>query len=528
MNIRKKVVLDALRFCLVFAPVSYIGFFLNVGVPSYSVSVTGRFFNAILNNQHAAAQSLLGTMLFTLLVAVVALPVFALATNIIIFHFALKHDLYLTSACYKKNYEQMKGYSGGGIVQRLFRDPYQLRTLVAITPAQLLAQVSALVFMVILMVRVSPALSLVCVSLGALGAVCPLLFMRKLARLDEAKKGFDDRTADIELEMVQNRNFFQSYGLEDFFPAKQGTSFRHYDQGYLRRGVWTEAIANLLPESCLLLGNIAFLLIGLRQAQAHQIGGGDLMVFFSYLTITMGIVKQIYNQGRKLVQLPKSIDRVVELIDHAEREEGVSDCTWSSIHAHGLTYRYSEDSPTIEYADFDIRRNDLVEIRGRNGTGKTTLVQLLCGLLVPKSGEVTVGHHRLKDIDLSKWRDNITCIEQSPTIFRGTLRENIHIGNLGASPEKVDDVLSRLHLHEQADRELTTAQQLSGGEMKKVALGRALLRDANIVFFDEPFEHLDIYGQQVVNEMLSDTQRTRICIQHRDSHAFTAMKLIQL
>jgi ABC-type bacteriocin/lantibiotic exporter with double-glycine peptidase domain len=64
--------------------------------------------------------------------------------------------------------------------------------------------------------------------------------------------------------------------------------------------------------------------------------------------------------------------------------------------------------------------------------------------------------------------------------------------------------------------------------MKKVALGWALLRHAKIVFFDEPLEHLDNYGQQVVNEMLSDAQKTRIYIQHRDSHAFTAMKLIQL
>jgi hypothetical protein len=156
-----------------------------------------------------------------------------------------------------------------------------------------------------------------------------------------------------------------------------------------------------------------------------------------------------------LVQLPKSTDRVVELIDHVEWEEGVSVCTWSSIHAHGLTYCYSENSPAIEYAGFYIWRNDLL----RSGVAMADHVSATALWLVgAQVGRSHSGPHSLEDIDLPKWRDSITCIEQFPTIFRVTLRENIHIGNLDASPEKVDDVLSRLHLHEQADRELTTAQ----------------------------------------------------------------------
>lgn len=417
---------------------------------------------------------------------------------------------------FRKTYARMRAFSGGEVVQRLSRDPYGLRTLVAITPVNLLAQVSAFGFLVVLMVRISPALSMVCAGLGILGAVFPLLFMRALARLDEAKKNFEDCTAGIELEMVQNRSFFQSYGIEDFAARKQGETFRHFDETYLRRGVWTEALAALLPAVCLLLGTLAFLGIGVFQARAGEIGAGDLVAFFSYLTIATGIVTKVCNQGRQMVQLPQTVERIVALTDGAARTGGADAGAWETICARGLAYRYGEDRPPIAYRDFDIARNSLVEIRGNNGAGKTTLIRLITGLLTPGAGMLRVDGLRMEEIDLAKWRDGIACVEQSPTIFEGTLRENILIGNPGAPSARVDEVLARLELSAQAERAVVTARQLSGGELKKIALGRALLRDANLLILDEPYAHLDRAGRKIVADMLADETKTRICILHGD------------
>ena len=131
-------------------------------------------------------------------------------------------------------------------------------------------------------------------------------------------------------------------------------------------------------------------------------------------------------------------------------------------------------------------------------------------------------------MDLKKWREEITCVEQFPAIFTGTLRENIHLGNLSASAKQVESVLAKLHLEEHAGRELSNSSQLSGGELKKVSLGRALLRDKNIIIFDEPFEYLDADGQQVVKEMLADSSKTRIFIQHNYNHMIASGQIIQL
>lgn len=528
LDLKRKVVRNALKSSLITAPLLYLGFFLDAGINSYSANITGQFFNFVLENQHTSAQSMLGVMFLTLLVSVLVLPLLALGTSILFFHFSLKYDFYVTSNFYCKTFESMGRFSGGTIVQKLFRDPGQLLFLLISIPSKMLAQISALIVMIYFMMRISPALCLVCIGLGGLGAICPLFFMRRLAQLDEAKKSFSDQTAGIELEMVQNKSFFRNYGIEDFLPGEQKNAYSTYYKGYLKHGVWTDGLAIVLPECFLLLGNISFLLIGMHQALKGGLGAGNLIAFFSYLTLVVSLFTQLYHQGRQMVQLPDSISRVADLIGDAEPSKGIPSESWKNISISGLSYQYAENGTCLTYCDFDIPRNSLTEIKGDNGAGKTTLIRLLCGLLFPTSGAVLVDSLPLSDMDLKRWREEITCVEQIPAIFTGTLRENIHLGNLSASAEQMEQVLARLHLTEHADRELTNAQQLSGGELKKISLGRALLRNTNIMIFDEPFEYLDANGRQVLMEMLTDKSKTRIFIQHNHDQAITADRVIQL
>ncbi len=527
-NLKKQVIRNAFKYSFMSAPLLYLGFFLDAGINSYSANITGQFFNSVLENRHSAAQSLLGVMLLTLFVSVFVLPLLALGTSILFFHFCLKYDFHITNTFYSKTFENMGKFSGGTVVQKLFRDPGQLLTLLVTIPSKMLAQISTLIFMSFLMVRISPALCLVCIGLGGIAEICPLFFTRRLAQLDEAQKDFSDQTAGIELEMIQNRNFFQNYGLEDFLSQEQEKTYTTYYKRYLKRGVWTEVLASVLPEFFLLLGNISFLLAGMHQSLKGTLGAGDLVAFFTYLTLVISLITQLYNQGRQMVQLPDSINRVTNLINNIEPSKGIQPDKWENIRVSGLSYQYAENGTHLVYHNFDIPRNTLTEIKGSNGTGKTTLLRLLCGLLPPTSGAIFADSLPITEMDLKKWREEITCVEQFPAIFTGTLRENIHLGNLSASAKQVESVLAKLHLEEHAGRELSNSSQLSGGELKKVSLGRALLRDTNIIIFDEPFEYLDADGQQVVKEMLADSSKTRIFIQHNYNHMIASGQIIQL
>lgn len=530
MSITKRQVLfDALKYSLISAPISYIAFFIDAGINSYSADITGRFFNAVIENQYSVAQGLLGRMLFTLMICVVILPMVALGTNILFFYFSIKYDYEVTCAFFEKKYESMREFTSGMIVQRLFRDPGQLLMLLVTIPSKALAQISALVFMAILMFNISPQLSAVCIGFGVLAAIFPLLLKRKLARLDEAAKRINDQTAGTELEMVSNRNFFINYEIEDLYTHRQEKAYNAYYQDDLKKGVWMEALAMAVPEIFLLMGKIAFLLIGIMQVSKGSIGAGNLVAFFTYLSLVVSLITQSYNQTRQMAQLPDSLDRIWKLVKDKEKTGGtLINNDWNNIQASKLMYQYSMDSPEITYEDFTINHNNLVEIRGANGSGKTTLILLLSGMQTPSAGSITIDDYNFETLDKEAWRKHISIVEQIPSIFPGTGRENVKIGNLNATDEDVDKIIGLLKLKELADREISTIQQLSGGELKKVSLGRALLKNAEIVVYDEPYENLDLEGRCLVQELLNDKEKTRILIHHKKEYSDTVNNLIQL
>ena len=187
---------------------------------------------------------------------------------------------------------------------------------------------------------------------------------------------------------------------------------------------------------------------------------------------------------------------------------------WKRLDVLGAAYRYQPDAALLQYDDIRIDRGDCVEVRGGNGSGKTTLVRLLCGLLTPEKGAVSVDGRSIAALDPAQWRKNIDYVEQQPTVFPGTIRENVRIGDFEADDARVDEALRRLNLTSEADRTIQGADELSGGELKRVSLARAVLKNADTIILDEPFEHLDAQGRAVVQALLSDETKTRLCIVH--------------
>ena len=166
---------------------------------------------------------------------------------------------------------------------------------------------------------------------------------------------------------------------------------------------------------------------------------------------------------------------------------------------------------------FEIKRNALVEIEGNNGSGKTTLIKILCGLFESKNKEIMLDDMSLSEIDLAQWQSKIGYMQQFPDILPGTVRENIHVGNLAASYEQVEEVLNKVGLVQFSDRPLNGLKdELSGGEIKKIQLARILLRleQCELIILDEPYEGMDETGKSLIKEVLGLSNKTRILISH--------------
>ena len=169
-----------------------------------------------------------------------------------------------------------------------------------------------------------------------------------------------------------------------------------------------------------------------------------------------------------------------------------------SIRFEGVGFAYGAE-PVLRDIDVSLRRGACVALVGPSGAGKTTLSQLLLGFLAPGTGCIRVDGIDLHDLTPDAWRHRIAWLPQRPTLFHGSVIDNIRLARPSADPAAVRRAVERAEagalidrLPQGYDTQLgDRGQGLSGGEIQRIALARVFLKDADVVVLDEPSAGLD-------------------------------------
>ncbi|MCX7769911.1 MAG: ABC transporter ATP-binding protein [Proteobacteria bacterium] len=159
-----------------------------------------------------------------------------------------------------------------------------------------------------------------------------------------------------------------------------------------------------------------------------------------------------------------------------------------------------KDRNVLEEISFEASKGDIVSILGVNGSGKTTLLKIICGILKPKNGNVYLDGRLLTELTKRDVAKNIAYMQQrvdgiSSTVFDTVLlgrRPHINFEVSKKDLDKVEEILTMLNLSEIAFR---NTHELSGGELQKVFIARALAQEPKVLLLDEPISHLDIKNQ---------------------------------
>jgi ABC-type bacteriocin/lantibiotic exporter with double-glycine peptidase domain len=186
----------------------------------------------------------------------------------------------------------------------------------------------------------------------------------------------------------------------------------------------------------------------------------------------------------------------------------------------GVSFSY-DGTTTLSLKAVDVvwTPGTLLGLAGRNGSGKTTFVRLLLGLLRPTEGQIQIGDVALQDADMPHLRRRLGYLAQSPYLAdRTSVIDAIRERAPDASLDAIQHLLTRLGLFAVLERRQKSAPlevtvgALSLGERQRVALARILLRDASMLLLDEPEANLDAEGIAVVGELLREQARTRMVL----------------
>lgn len=195
-----------------------------------------------------------------------------------------------------------------------------------------------------------------------------------------------------------------------------------------------------------------------------------------------------------------------------------------SIEFNGVNFAYQANKPnTIDEFTLSLPQGHKVAIVGQTGSGKSTLIQLLC-----RYWDVQAGHIAIGGTDIREWRESdlraaISVVSQRVDILNGTLRDNLKLAKPDATDEQLSEILRQVGLEKLLQDSALNAwlgdggRQLSGGEKRRIGIARALLHDAPILLLDEPTEGLDKQTEQQIMQLLHShfANKTVLFITHR-------------
>ena len=276
----------------------------------------------------------------------------------------------------------------------------------------------------------------------------------------------------------------------------------------------------LLNNLFMVAGAVILLAGGYSVLVSQTLASGALLRFVLLIPVTTYPVESIALLYVSLRRSMASASRIFAVLDEAPRMTERADAvdappSFGHISLDGLTFRPSSRS-VFQGVSFRVRAGERILLCGASGTGKTTLLNMLAGIMPPDAGNIRIDGQDLSAYRCESWRRRIGMVPQDALMMNATIRENLLFAREDTSQEQLISVLLKVKFcQDEEECKLTLdrpignrGEFLSGGERQRLAIGRALLVDPMILLLDEPVAHLDAVNSRRVKETIMALPRS--------------------
>ena len=412
----------------------------------------------------------------------------------------------------------------GAIQQRLMGDVATVSGVVTGGMITLLADVIAVGFAVVVMLRLSGWLSLLTFALLPLYYLNTWFFSKRIQAANAQLRNRMDHISSMLQERLSAHELIQSYGQEDEEAIQFSSQAKQIMDTSVRGSAYSISF-NQLAAFINKLGNTAIYCAGCYFFVKGRMGYGDVMAFCAYATQLLGPVVRFSSLANQMAQAGVSVDRINEIL---EREPAIREAAEpvpvealeGDVAVDGLTFGYDQSTPVLRDVHIDIPSGTHLAVVGPAGGGRTTLAMLLRRFYDPTDGAIRVDGNDIRTYRLRDYRQALALVLPESTIFDGTVRENLCYGKPDASDERMVAVAEAVGLHDFVaalaqgyDARLGTGGlKLSAGVQQQIGVARALISEPFILIVDEATASLDPDSADTVTRAILDLMAGRTTI----------------
>lgn len=376
-------------------------------------------------------------------------------------------------------------------------------------------------------------------------------FQNKILKAHRETRVINSQLTASFVEGINGVKTTKTLGLEkDNF-----AEFAKLSEKMREKSVYATRINAMFQPVVYLLSAVAIALllqIGGQQVLLETIQFGTLAMFIQYTGTFFDPLKGIARVMAELQMAQASAERVLSLleetpsvVDSAEviaKYGTILEAPKQDVKLMGnvrfdhVSFHYLQEEPVLEDFSLDVKAGEMVALVGETGSGKSTIVNLLCRFYEPINGQILIDGVDYRKRSLGWLHENIGYVLQTPTLFSGTVKENIRYGKLDASDEEIIAVAKLVNAHEfimRMEHGYDTligqgGNRLSTGEKQLLSFARAILHDPAIMILDEATSSIDTQSEKMIQKAIEELLkgRTSFVVAHRLSTIVHADQII--